>query len=505
MAMTQYLPIKWLHRTLALIAVIWFFLAFSGYDYLPILHDSYDTWRFYQVAVLSLFGVGFLLLPLKTLNTLGNLPYYLTAVLLGFLVLALFGVKNVTAYLTYGVGSLLLISGLYAGTLFRYDAKWMGNLFALLALSAFPMLIRFCMNFAFKIMIPEGDISWNHTFSNIRYLDDVVLPLLAILWLRPGFLADKKWTTLITIFSGFYLFNLFMDGARSALLSIGITLIFIAFFGTNKKAALKLPALSIIFALVLYYIVNFIIADTNAHALARTSSSGRAELYLQSIILFKDHWLFGIGGSNFKVFLPSVFGATSHPHSFIFHWIAEFGLIGVLFLVGFFFTALKLFLRRKLMPCWIWAAPAMVSMNALFSGAFIYPLSQFISILIFAYAFHLYLATFPLDLRSINHGKRAHTPTVKISLDYPLLGMLLLKSLTFMALCTTLYMTVLTLPHLLRLEEEHQTMFNSESTIDIKPHFDGPSLWQRNPIILFDGTQQIIHPPKIETPEKEES
>ena len=143
----------------------------------------------------------------------------------------------------------------------------------------------------------------------------------------------------------------------------------------------------------------------------------------------------------------------------------------------------------------------MVSMNALFSGAFVYPLSQFISILIFAYAFHLYLATFPLDLRSINQGKRVHTPTVKISLNYPLLGALLLKSLTFMALCTTLYMALLTLPHLQRLEAEQKVRFEEWWSMEDDFRYDGPSLWQRNPIILFDGTQKIINPPKIESPE----
>lgn len=496
MAMTQYLPIKWLHRTLALIAVIWFFLAFSGYDYLPILHDSYDTWRFYQIAILALFGAGFLLLPIKTVGTLGKLPYYLTAVLIGFMVLALFGVKNVTAYLTYGIGSLLLMSGLYAGTLFRYDAKWMGNLFALLALAPLPVMIRFITNIIMKMLIPDGDMFWHDTFENIRYLDDVLLPALAILWLRPGFLSAKKWTPWIILLSTLYIFNLFMDGARSALLSLGLALLMIALFGTNKKSALKIPLISLLLGFLLYITINAIVQD--AHELVRTSSSGRTLLYSHALKDFLAHPIFGIGGSNYKGWQGYY---ASHPHSFIFHWMAEFGLIGVLFLVGFFFTALKLFLRRKLMPCWIWAAPAMVSMNALFSGAFVYPLSQFISVLIFAYAFHLYLATFPLDLRSINHGKRAHTPTVKISLNYPLLGMLLLKSLTFMALCTTLYMTVLTLPHLQRLEAEQKVRFEEWWSMEDSFRYDGPSLWQRNPIILFDGTQKIINPPKIESPE----
>lgn len=168
----------------------------------PFFKNSYDDWRLGQIILLTIINFAFLLLSKLLFLPFRAYIYPFYGVSFGVILLVLFGVVNVTALLTYGIMLASLVMAAYFILLFREDARWQSFFWALLSLSLFPVMVKLVANITLKFFLPWGVLSWHETFSNIRYLDDAVIPLLALLWLRPGFLAQPKWTPLIFLMGG---------------------------------------------------------------------------------------------------------------------------------------------------------------------------------------------------------------------------------------------------------------------------------------------------------------
>lgn len=292
--------------------------------------------------------------------------------------------------------------------------------------------------------------------------------------------------------------NLFFDGARSALLSVGVALFLLLLFSQKKKEELLLPLVSLLVAFLLYFIINQLLASAG-HTLVRTTTSGRSALYLSSLSQFFEHPFFGVGGGNFKAWHNH---PTSHPHSFVFKWLVEAGLVGLGFLLLFFWGAWRLFSQGRKVQGWAWAAPAMVTVNALFSGGFVYPLSQFLSFLLFSYGISLVLSSSeirksPTAPTTFTAPMIGGTPFLATAKSGGLSAFIVVKALSLVAILLMIVMTAKTLPVIKKMDLAED--FSLEARAQYREYFQlshGPSLWQRGPIIEFDGTLKEYRRPQ---------
>ena len=116
---------------------------------------------------------------------------------------------------------------LISSYLFRIHRHFSENITALIAI--LPMLTLIFLPISIWDRLYGGDGVWTQSFTNIRMLDDALLPCLFLLWLQPAWLSPKKYstllrktliTTLVYIVSTIYLLSFLFHGARAGLLAI---------------------------------------------------------------------------------------------------------------------------------------------------------------------------------------------------------------------------------------------------------------------------------------------
>ena len=56
--------------------------------------------------------------------------------------------------------------------------------------------------------------------------------------------------------------------------------------------------------------------------------SGRTEIWLGTLRVFRDKPLFGYGESQFRLLVPEVHGAYNHPHNWMLQILFQWGLVG---------------------------------------------------------------------------------------------------------------------------------------------------------------------------------
>lgn len=80
-------------------------------------------------------------------------------------------------------------------------------------------------------------------------------------------------------------------------------------------------------------------------------SKMHSEHYETGFKMFKNNIIFGVGVKNFrnlcneKKYYSGVFSCSTHPHNLLIQFLAETGLIGLTFLVYFYYTILKYLLK----------------------------------------------------------------------------------------------------------------------------------------------------------------
>lgn len=149
----------------------------------------------------------------------------------------------------------------------------------------------------------------------------------------------------------FMLFGLLNTGSRGALVGIGVTSI--VFFAKTKKMRwwqfllmiLAAAALIVVLLELLGLILPESIADRfTIEAILESGGSGRTEIwekYLKSIIKTPLYLLFGAGNSSC---VPLNF---SDAHNYILEAWFEYGLVGIVCLVFFYFVLFRTALRDK--------------------------------------------------------------------------------------------------------------------------------------------------------------
>ncbi|MBS7816144.1 O-antigen ligase family protein [Wohlfahrtiimonas chitiniclastica] len=452
-----------LHRIIIYLSLIWLFGSFAGIDLNPWIDDYYNEWRMGEIILLLFSAVGLILLPSTELRHHRH-ALKIAALINGcYVLLLIFGIHNVTAYLTLSLNILLVMAFLYFAMAFKKDQVWFNHALAGISLTPIPSIVYLLTSVMIQITDPNYTSVGHNTFGNIRYFNDALLPLLMILWLRPGFLANQRFTPWIFILSTLYLFVFFYDGARAVLLSLTIGILLIMVLGQHKRAALTLPLMTVICAFTLYVVFNVLmLQDAQLYGVTRTTSSGRMDLYLFSLQTFMDNVYIGMGAGHF---ISEDGNQLAHPHNFMLYWLAEMGLMGLMLNLLCLYLLVCLLSYADQLPAWLWVSVFVLMSNGALSGSLIYPISQWLTLMLMAYAY----AALP--------STSTAQPLAPVIYVYGHKGLAVITSILIML--STYYAW----PYI-----RHEMLSRETDATDdpmlINRAF-GPATWQHNPIIAW--------------------
>lgn len=385
-----------INKSLLILIPIFCFIAFSSLSVYWV-KAPYDAWRIYEILLLLATNVLGLHLLYKENYQIFNekirIFIFPLIALLATLVFVSAWQANYSprAFADASLYFLLMSACLIYANLFQHYKKLTENILACVAI--LPMLTLIFLPIAIWDRLQGGIGAWTQSFTNIRMLDDALLPCLFLLWLRTGFLKasdqlskPKQWllTLLIYIISIIYLLSFLFHGARACLLAIliGLVLSFI-YHQKNNRFDFKLPVLSGLGALSLYVIYHQILPNSIGSDLVRTSSSGRINLWLKALNTWLEHPVLGVGGNHFLLQQP--YTVIAHPHNIWLKFLSEWG-VSVFLLTGLIIV-LYVSLKQKIqhVPPLLIAGTIAISINSMLSGSLIYPVSQITSLCILAY------------------------------------------------------------------------------------------------------------------------
>lgn len=392
-----------INKSLLILIPIFCFIAFSSLSAYWV-KAPYDAWRIYEILLLLTTNVlGFHLLFKEKYQIfdekIRKIIFPLIALLATLVFISAWQADySPRAFADASLYFLLMSVCLIYANLFQHYKKITENMLACVAI--LPMLTLIFLPVAIWDRLQGGIGAWTQSFTNIRMLDDALLPCLFLLWLRIGFLKGsdqlskpKQWLLKVSIYSisTIYLLSFLFHGARACVLAIiiGLILSFI-FHQKNKRPDFKLPVLSGLGALSLYVIYHQILPNPIGSTLARTSSSGRLDLWLKALNTWLEHPILGVGGNHFLLQQP--YTVIAHPHNIWLKFLSEWGVSA--FILTGLIIALCINIKQKIpkIPPLLLAGTIAILINSMLSGSFLYPVSQITSLCLLAYTLSFGLA-----------------------------------------------------------------------------------------------------------------
>jgi O-antigen ligase len=385
-----------INKSLLILIPIFCFIVFSSLSAYWV-KAPYDAWRIYEILLLLTTNVlGLYLLNKKNHQIFDEKIRKIIFPLITLLATLVFisaGQADYSprAFADTSLYFLLMSACLIYTNLFQNYKKLTENILACVAI--LPMLTLIFLPIAIWDRLNGGIGAWTQSFTNIRMLDDALLPCLFLLWLRIGFLKKfnqhsrfKQGLLSISIYSisVIYLLNFLFHGARACLLAIFISLICVAIYNRKKSFEfLKPPTFSGLIAVTLYFIYHQILPNPIGSDLARTSSSGRLDLWLKAWNTWLEHPILGVGGNHFLLQQP--YTVIAHPHNIWLKFLSEWGISAFL-LTGLIIT-LIFSLKQKIpqIPPLLLAGMIAILINSMLSGSLLYPVSQITSLCILSY------------------------------------------------------------------------------------------------------------------------
>lgn len=355
-------------------------------------HTNYDNWRLLEVTLIAFSILLFAFYNFKS-NRYFLVPTYALVAILIMILIGLGSIYNakhpLLALLDFSlIVSLCSYSYVISETLSKLQVKTVDTLFAILAVLPLAVIVWFLFSIFLELFFRDTTFRevWHGAFENVRYYADGTLPLLFILWYRPGFLS--KFPSMVTIVSSLYLLTFLVDGSRAVLLAIFMSLSLFAITNKGLYKTLMIPFVSIFLSILLLFLMRIlsIYSTTESSSVLRTTSSYRLEMWQ---LCFKQ-WLytpfFGIGGGNFNFYDNLKFQDIGHPHNLFLQLVLEWGIAGLIFIAILFLIYFQKFLKNHVfIPPLLNAGMFAIIFNLCLSGAGVYSHSQIIIILFFSY------------------------------------------------------------------------------------------------------------------------
>ncbi len=361
----------------------------------------YDYWRILEVIVMTFsFIVAYFFI---------KEPIVISKIkLIGFVALLTLAILSVTHAQDYLIAIIdgcqiiiLICYGFILTQLKKYiDTPALENAIAIMVL--IPLYVVCWVFLGYYLLWQQNiPLDWHGLFPNIRMYNDALLPCIWLLWYSPGFL--KKYDKTLIIVSSLYLLTLWLDAARANWLSIiiGITIICIA-YRPNYQQIFK-PIISIVLSLIWYLFfllfqtfvingsalndndLNSIIA--NNYTVVRGDDFARWKMWVGAFYTWLENPILGIGGGNFILLDNTISLNFGHPHNLFVQLVVEWGITGIILIFMILFMFYQLTLRRHGVPIVLFGGCFSLLFNALLSGAFVYPISQILTVFFFSFTF----------------------------------------------------------------------------------------------------------------------
>jgi O-antigen ligase len=140
--------------------------------------------------------------------------------------------------------------------------------------------------------------------------------------------------------------SIFLSNSRSAILGLLFAIIFFSIIGKKIKHLIAIVA-----ALVVLFAASPLVRIVSSVGLRlERGSSSRVVIWENSLEIFKENFVFGIGSGNFgpvySPYLNTTFDrgfmeAVAHAHNEILHTAVEFGIAGLILIVVLFYVPFK--------------------------------------------------------------------------------------------------------------------------------------------------------------------
>ncbi|MBT2300794.1 O-antigen ligase family protein [Variovorax paradoxus] len=388
-------------------------VAFSGIITFFGIADPYDFYRKAQIICLSILIVCSVIRLPAVIHRRPWSGLWIWAISLAFLAICLHGTRwspfSIADATLYGM---LFLGVFFGASLFEGDPQRQDRSAVILALT--PLLNIWLMVLSTIDLCLSGTWNdWQLVFSTIREFDDALLPCLFLLWHRPGGLARARMTPLVWLLSTLYLLALWQDGARSVLLSTTSALLLVALL-RKDSALLRLPVSSLAVAGAFFYGMRWLFdSDHTTKTVFRLSTSSRSDLWGGLVESWaRSPWV-GIGGDQFGRHDGLVI--AMHPHNIALQWIGEYGFLGVGTVVLIGLLLYRSIRGHRWIPPFCLGGLLACVMNSLFSGAFVYPLSQLLIMWMAGWALACYRK------RSIDTAAAAAAPAAKLRSRAPIM------------------------------------------------------------------------------------
>lgn len=361
----------------------------------------YDYWRILEIVVMTFsFIIGYFFINETIVIRRSQLIGFV--VLLTLAILNIIHAKDYLMAMIDGCQILMLICyGFILTQLKKYIAtRPLENAIAIMVLT--PLYVVFWVFLGYYLLVEQDiPLDWHGLFPNIRMYDDALLPCIWLLWYSPGFL--KKYNKTLIIISSLYLLTLWLDAARANWLSIVIGLMIIGITYRPNYHQIFKPIISIVLSLIWYaifllfqtFVINGTAVNNNAlnsiiasnYTVIRGDDFARWKMWIGSFYTWLDNPILGIGGGNFILQDNTVSLNFGHPHNLFVQLVVEWGIVGitlVLMILLMFYQLIRN--RHKVSPILFGGCFALL-FNALLSGAFVYPISQILTVFFFSFVF----------------------------------------------------------------------------------------------------------------------
>lgn len=217
-------------------------------------------------------------------------------------------------------------------------------------------------------------LSWNIRVYNSYFL---ILSVFAT-WF---YITAQKYRSIYLLFLFLAFFTVLLDGGRSVTLAYTAFVVMIAVCHKPARLPLILMYLSSWLAYVaITYAASFV---SSGLGIARESSSGRIDLWVNGLQCWAEHPIVGCGFYQLEQF-PQL---SAHPHNLFIQILTETGLVGLGVLAFFILEIAKNIDWNIKNNYFVIAALVAVIIDMSLSGIYIYPITQMALLWLFVFLF----------------------------------------------------------------------------------------------------------------------
>ena len=345
-----------------LLILLYFSLLILGFTVRPIA-SFYDQFRIFEIVVLLFLGINALFYN-KHYNTKAELVF------LSVLVIGSYFWQQPLFVIT----ELLLVYLLYKSFFILNYNRLITKIIVLLS---FLLFLLFPLSLLSYINTGNYNIFWYPLPWNIRiYNSYFLITSIFAIWL---YITETKYKNLYLIYIFLAFFAVLLDGGRSVTIAYTSFIIIITIFSKRARMPIAFTYSATWFAyLAITYSAN---SDANSLRIARESSSGRIDLWVNALQCWSQHPLVGCGFYQ----LDKYSHLSAHPHNLFIQVLTETGLIGFVFLALIIIKIAKNISWNIKQNYFVIAALLAVTIDMSLSGVHIYPITQMALLWLFVF------------------------------------------------------------------------------------------------------------------------